>query len=196
MLRRFNLALPFLFPLLIAATAVRPPAPSRPQEKPPRGLSAAHAESPGPSNCQACHGPENKVEPRLCLACHAEIARELSPSAVKGFHREKGGECAVCHAEHQGSGTSIVPLDVKDFDHAETGTTLRGAHAGIKDCALCHKPALSLPRTRTTSYILVDPRCASCHRSPHPGREDECLACHNQSSWTVDRGPVDSPRGK
>ncbi len=196
MLKRVVIALTLLCPLVIAAAAFGPPALAAPQEKAPRPLSVAHAESPGPSNCKACHGPGNKVEPGLCLACHAEIARQLAPSAVKGFHRDKGDDCAVCHAEHQGPGTSIVPLDVKDFDHAETGTILRGAHAGIKNCALCHKPALSLPRARTTSYILADARCRACHRSPHPGREDECLACHDQTSWTVDRGPAGSSRGK
>ncbi len=187
--RRLAATISTLIPLLAAVLLLRPAAPAAPQEKPQRALSAAHEESPGPSNCKACHGPENKVAPSSCLACHSEIARELAPAAVKGFHRDKGDDCAVCHAEHQGPAASIVPLDVKGFDHAETGTTLQGAHAKVKDCALCHKPGLSLPRTRTTSYILLDPSCRACHASPHPGREDQCLACHNQSSWTVDRGP-------
>ncbi len=153
-------------------------------QEPPGPLSRAHASSPG-LVCKACHGPDQKILPSNCLACHPEIARQKG--AAKGYHRDKSEGCADCHAEHQGEGKSIVPLDLKDFDHAETGTEQQGAHRTVADCAKCHRPEISLPRTLTKSYIIKDAGCRSCHRPPHPGRQDDCLACHNRDSWTVDR---------
>ena len=29
--------------------------------------------------------------------------------------------------------------------------------------------------------------CRGCHQPPHPGRQNDCLACHNQNSWSADR---------
>jgi len=153
-------------------------------QQPPGPLSPAHAVSPG-TNCQACHGPDHKVLPEKCLACHQEIARQAA--APKGYHRDKNEGCADCHAEHQEPGKSIVPLDVKDFDHSETGTVLGGAHQKISGCDRCHRPDNTLPRTKTKSYIFKDTGCRACHRPPHPGRQDDCLACHNQDSWSIDR---------
>jgi hypothetical protein len=153
-------------------------------QTPPGPLSPGHAVSPG-TNCQACHGAGNKVLPEKCLACHKEISRQAG--APKGYHRDKQDSCADCHAEHQGAGKSIVPLDVKDFDHSETGTVPAGAHQKVVGCDRCHRPDNTLARTQAKSYILKDPGCRSCHRPPHPGRQDDCLACHDQNSWSVDR---------
>jgi hypothetical protein len=150
----------------------------------PGPLSVAHAETPGP-NCQSCHGPDKKAATSKCLACHQEIARQQS--APKGFHRDKNEGCADCHAEHQGKDASLVPLDIKSFDHSETGTFLRGPHQKVTDCGLCHRPDNTLSRTKTRSYILKDAGCRACHRSPHPGRQDDCLACHSPEKWAIDR---------
>ncbi len=162
--------------------------PQQPQayKQAPGPLSPAHAASPGAANCSACHDAQNKVTAAKCLACHREIAAESA--SAKGFHADKGEDCTVCHAEHQGPETPLVPLDVKTFDHAETGTPLVGAHRLVKDCALCHRPEISVPRKETRSYILIRSECADCHASPHPGREDKCLACHNPTTWSVERG--------
>lgn len=175
------LSLPLAIFLLSALAA----APGTAGQEPPGPLSRAHSASPG-LVCKACHGPDQKVLPSNCLACHPEIARQNG--APKGYHRDKAEGCADCHAEHQGAGKSIVPLDVKDFDHAETGTEHQGAHRKVSECARCHRPENTLARTVTRSYILKDNGCRSCHRPPHPGRQDDCLACHNLDSWAVDRG--------
>lgn len=157
----------------------------RPQSQElPGPLSVGHAENPGP-NCQSCHGPDMKTVPSKCLACHKEIARQ--PSAPKGFHRDKAEGCADCHAEHQGAGKSLVPLDVKGFDHSETGTVLSGPHQKVSDCGRCHRPEISYPRVKTRSYILKTSGCRTCHPSPHPGRQDDCLACHTPETWTINR---------
>ncbi|NTV81322.1 MAG: cytochrome c family protein, partial [Candidatus Aminicenantes bacterium] len=92
----------------------------------PGPLSAAHAAKPGDAGCAQCHQAPGEISPAKCLACHVEIASRIA--AKSGFHRDKAGDCAVCHAEHQGRNANIVPLDPADFDHAETGADLQGAH--------------------------------------------------------------------
>ncbi len=161
------------------------------ERQPPGPLSPAHQESPGVSSCSACHTPEGAAAPEKCLACHEEIARQ--PTSSKGYHRDKPGDCAVCHTEHQGPGTSLVPLDREDFDHSETGTALEGAHIGVNDCDRCHRPEISFPRKKSKSYILTNSGCRACHNPPHPGRQDDCLACHSKNSWIVDREGVTQP---
>ncbi|MCX6568568.1 MAG: hypothetical protein NT147_05910 [Candidatus Aminicenantes bacterium] len=151
----------------------------------PGPLSAAHVLKPGEADCSACHVAAGKVSPAKCLACHTEIASRIA--AQKGYHRDKADDCAVCHVEHQGRQANIVPLEPASFDHTETGADIRGAHRMSKDCATCHTPANSYPRSQGRSYLLKVPGCRGCHTPPHPGRQDSCLACHTQESWTVER---------
>ena len=156
------------------------------KQEAPGPLSIAHAVTPGISNCSACHTPQYEVKPEKCLICHGEISKQAS--SEKGYHRDKQEDCFICHIEHQGSDALFVPLDLGNFDHSETGTELQGAHRKIEDCSLCHRPELSLPRNKTRSYIFNDSTCRTCHDSPHPGRQIDCLACHNRDSWIVRRG--------
>lgn len=150
----------------------------------PGPLSRYHAESPGLKNCEKCHDEELEVQPALCLACHKEIALRISEG--RGYHRDKGEDCAVCHAEHQGEDVPLVPLDPEDFDHEETGAVLKGAHRTVKDCRLCHRKDNTITKQNFRSYLFKKSGCLSCHNSPHPGREERCLECHNQSDWRVD----------
>ncbi|MCX6574354.1 MAG: hypothetical protein NTX99_10235 [Candidatus Aminicenantes bacterium] len=151
----------------------------------PGPLSAAHAAKPGAADCAACHVAPGKVAPAKCLACHTEIGTRIA--ANMGYHRDKADDCAVCHAEHQGRQASLVPLDPADFDHAETGADLQGAHLKVKACDTCHTPARTLARNQGRSYLYKVPGCRGCHNPPHPGRQDECLACHGQDHWRVGR---------
>lgn len=156
----------------------------------PAPLSAAHATKPGETNCTACHIAPGKIGPDKCLACHSEIASRIA--AQKGYHRDKGEACAVCHAEHQGRQTSIVPLDPAGFDHSETGAELGGAHRFTQECGTCHTPANTLQRSQGRSFLFKAAGCRGCHKPPHPGRQENCLACHGQDTWSVDRRP---PKG-
>jgi len=155
----------------------------------PGPLSAAHSAQPGDAECAKCHQAPGEISPAKCLACHTEIGSRIA--AGKGFHRDKADDCAVCHAEHQGRKANIVPLDPADFDHSETGADLQGAHLRPKTCDACHTPAGSHPRSVGRSYLLKVPGCRGCHAPPHPGRQDECLACHHQNSWIVGRRPAE-----
>jgi len=151
----------------------------------PGPLSAFHAVKPGESDCAACHSAPGETSPAKCLACHTEIASRIAAQA--GFHRDKADDCAVCHAEHQGRQANIVPLDPSDFDHAETGADLQGAHLRPKHCDVCHTAANSFPRSVGRSYLLKVPGCRGCHVPPHPGRQENCAACHSQNAWIVGR---------
>ena len=183
-MRQKRALLPVFFLALLSAASLSPVRgqTAAPQDS-PGPLSAAHASRPGDAACAACHAAPAKVAPAKCLACHAEIASRIA--AGTGYHRDKAEDCAVCHAEHQGRGEAIVPLDPASFDHSETGAVLEGAHLRTKDCAVCHTPANSFPRTQGRSYLLKVPGCRGCHRPPHPGRQENCLACHGQEAWTV-----------
>lgn len=170
----------------LAAVAAQGPSPGQsagPQDI-PGPLSAAHVPKPGEADCMACHISKGKIAPAKCLGCHEEIASRIT--AGKGYHRDKGDDCADCHAEHQGRQANIVPLERESFDHAETGAVLQGAHLKPKDCDKCHTLSNTLPRITGRSYLLKDSGCRGCHRSPHPGRQDSCLACHNEERWRVE----------
>jgi hypothetical protein len=150
----------------------------------PGELSPAHQDSPGLKNCSKCHNEDLEVEPSRCLACHKEIAARIAEA--RGYHRDKGEDCAVCHAEHQGMDVPLVPLDPEDFDHEETGVVLEGVHLEIKDCRRCHREDNTLPRKKTHSYLFRKSGCTVCHSTPHPGHQEKCLSCHSQNSWEVD----------
>jgi hypothetical protein len=192
-LRRLTL---FLLPLsaaifLLAAALPRDPGSGSAQvfdpAKMPGPLSAAHAVIPGTKGCGSCHIEKYGLSPEKCLACHAEIAVRIK--AGHGFHKDKKEGCPTCHAEHQGADASIIPLDPKDFDHAETGYVLEGAHAKVADCGRCHHGQAAFLRKTGKSYLLLDFRCSVCHTSPHPGRQVECLACHSKDTWRVEWTP-------
>jgi hypothetical protein len=177
---------------LLVRAASRAPAPSFSQETDVSGapgpLSASHAVKPGIKDCAACHTPEGDVLPGKCLACHQEIAVRIKEGRV--FHKDKGESCGACHAEHRGPDAGLLPLDPKDFDHSETGTVLAGAHARVAGCDRCHYSGAAFPRATGKSYLLRDASCSACHVSPHPGDQDECLACHGLESWRVDGDPA------
>lgn len=172
-----GLILAVAFAAAAASSAVQMPGP----------LSASHAVKPG-AECAACHAAAaGEIEPAKCLGCHSEIASRIA--AHQGFHRDKAGDCGTCHAEHQGRDVDLTHLDPADFDHSETGADLEGAHLkiDIRSCDTCHAKDRVLPRQTGRSYLLKVPGCVGCHDSPHPGREERCLACHDQDSWSVGR---------
>lgn len=150
----------------------------------PGELSPAHTEVPGLKQCSKCHSEELEVDPALCLACHQEISQRIS--AKRGYHQDKGDECAVCHMEHQGKEEPLVLLDPEDFDHEETGYKLQYAHKQVPDCRTCHREDRTIIRKNTRSYLFKQTGCQTCHTSPHPGRQEICLACHTQKDWRVD----------
>ena len=150
----------------------------------PGDLSAAHQDSPGLKNCSKCHNEDFEVPPAKCLSCHKEISMRISQN--RGYHRDKGDDCIVCHSEHKGADEPIVFLDPEDIDHEETGAVLKGIHQEVEDCHRCHREDNTIPRKKTRSYIFKESGCTVCHTSPHPSRQEKCLTCHTQKNWEVD----------
>ncbi len=145
------------------------------QDASPGPLSKAHAALEGPSTCQSCHEPDQRVTAGKCLSCHQPIRDRMARR--KGVHRDVTDECAPCHVEHLGLDADLRPIDPPSFDHAgETGFALAGRHVAVAtDCARCHK---------TRSFLQASPECSSCHTDPHQGAMDApCAACHSPEGW-------------
>ncbi|MCJ7581656.1 MAG: hypothetical protein MUP98_14115 [Candidatus Aminicenantes bacterium] len=147
-------------------------------------LSTIHTESPGLLSCMKCHNEDFEVVPKLCLTCHQEIARGITNQ--RGYHKDFGEDCVMCHTEHGGEETVLIEWVPADFDHEEIGIKLEGSHLSVSDCRDCHRSDNTIPRLKTQSYIFIKYGCEACHSSPHPGRQSECLACHTQKNWRVE----------
>lgn len=151
--------------------------------KPPGKLSTVHGELRGEKNCTKCHAAAGEVGPSRCLACHGELAARIQ--AGTGYHRDKNEGCGDCHQEHQGENTPLIQWDVEEFDHAETGYVLTGAHEKIKECNRCHRPALAPAREKSKSFLLQDNCCSACHPDAHRGNYPQCRDCHTTKEWWV-----------
>lgn len=137
----------------------------------PGRLAAAHASLEGLSNCSKCHEQGRKVTARKCLACHAPIAQRIAGNV--GVHRNTGGGCVTCHADHAGTEGELRPFDQKGFDHtANTSFPLDGKHEPLAArCSACHK---------TRSFVTAPTACASCHADVHKGSlGNACQTCHS-----------------
>lgn len=75
----------------------------------PGDLSRSHAFLS--NNCAACHTPVKGVEPKLCIACHADNTALLQRQPT-AFHAQIQ-VCSGCHLEHQ-AGTRMPTT----MDHA------------------------------------------------------------------------------
>ena len=137
----------------------------------PGKLAAAHASLEGLSNCTKCHGQGQKVSPQKCLACHAPIADRIARKT--GVHKDAGGDCVICHADHAGVDGQLKPFDQRGFNHTtNTSFPLTGKHAPLAlQCAACHK---------TPSFLTASTSCTSCHADIHKGSlGNTCENCHS-----------------
>jgi hypothetical protein len=164
----------------------------------PGSLALVHGradELDGGDDCSACHGGWFSSMNESCVECHAPIGEQLEAQA--GLHGilqpDLARTCALCHAEHHGSGFALVNgqsfalagvSDPEAFDHARIGWVMDGAHLEL-DCAECHVHARTvvLPEGEPR-FLGLDQGCATCHEDPHEGRMAiECASCHGQSKW-------------
>lgn len=137
----------------------------------PGPLARPHASLEGVANCVKCHERGRRVTAQKCLACHQPIALRIARKA--GVHKDVGGDCVRCHAEHAGVNGELRPFDQNAFDHAAaTGFALTGRHAlGAQRCAACHKGR---------SFVDASPACATCHTDVHkPSLGANCATCHS-----------------
>lgn len=162
----------------------------------PGPLSKAHRTLDSAVNCTSCH-KLGATRTLRCLECHSEIASRLR--AGRGLHASYGlkadssQQCAQCHSEHNGLDFPIVKWTPtpSGFDHAKTGYSLQGKHAGLA-CNRCHTPEhiakaemFSIQvRDKSRTFLGVGPNCVNCHQDEHHGRLGQnCQQCHNFDDW-------------
>ncbi len=118
-----------------------------------------------PLACESCHRMEAfTVDQVACQDCHAGEDLAFMRDHTAGF----GAACLDCH-----DGTDRMA----DFDHAQTGFALSGAHETAA-CLDCHREA---------ALTGLGSQCADCHQEPaiHAGLFPlTCRDCHNSLSWS------------
>ena len=176
-----RLALPSVALCVVALGLLAPSAIAQSLESAiaPGDLARAHVKQE--SDCKNCHVRfERSAQPGLCLDCHKPVAADVR--ARTGYHgRLQERECRTCHTEHKGRDASIVKLDDKTFDHAQTDFALRGKHKETR-CALCHRPK--------ARHRDAPSACAGCHGKDDKHKEtlgQKCENCHTESDWKQTR---------
>jgi Cytochrome c7 and related cytochrome c len=169
--------------LLLAAVFAAAPAFAQVSPGP---LARAHRSLEGNSNCLKCHASNNAGMDDRCLDCHKTIA--ALEKAGRGFHaRVAKGTCAKCHPDHAGVDFALVDWPKNGpvgFDHGKSvGFLLEGKHATVA-CRDCHQPNHQKVKVAPTSWLGLDPACASCHADPHKGALGaDCARCHRPTTW-------------
>ncbi len=162
----------------------------------PGELSRPHASVEGLANCTKCHPQGQQLSQNACLDCHTELKGEVA--AGRGFHghlQGKARDCWTCHHEHQGRAFALVdwgPGGQKGFDHAKTGTPLKGKHAQVA-CEKCHDRrfiqdqavrALLEKQPGRKTFLGAPPACSACHFDEHRGQEGtDCAKCHDERNF-------------
>jgi hypothetical protein len=162
----------------------------------PGELARAHASLEGLSNCTKCHPRGKVLSQGTCLDCHEELKGRIGQG--RGYHGLMKGaerECWTCHHDHQGRDFAMVewgPGGQRGFDHARTGFTLKGRHAGV-DCQKCHdRKLIADPAVRTMlekqpsrkTFLGSPSACNACHGDEHRGQlGTDCQKCHDEKAW-------------
>lgn len=159
----------------------------------PGPLARAHSSLEGNLQCQKCHGKSKGEMDRKCLACHEEIAWEVSNA--RGFHgREAKSKCAGCHPDHGGVDFKLIAWpdqSPEKFDHKRAGFALQGKHAGVA-CEKCHVAPHAAPEVagklkhkgNDLAWAGMDRNCRTCHEDFHKGAlGDNCASCHSEQGW-------------
>lgn len=176
----------------------------------PGALSQSHAFLT--NNCAACHTPVTGVEPRLCIACHADNKALLQrqPTAFHGNIQV----CSGCHLEHQGSvrmptameHALLALIGHKELAHGRPASNTVGSGsntdsgetegcAGVAGCGSSNfTPMTQLPsvfgvpvnhpRNSDDASML---NCVGCHatKDRHQGLFGSgCTQCHATTQWT------------
>lgn len=166
-------------PLVLFMAGCRMSTPISPGE-----LAAAHAELEGTNNCTKCHALRNKVTDNKCLECHEMIGEMINTGM--GYHASdevQKKNCFDCHSDHHGRDFEIIHFDTTTFNHETTGYALQGSHQDLR-CNDCHQPQFIADKelkSKTGTYMGLQPGCANCHADPHQGTlSADCSSCHDQ----------------
>ncbi|MDH3198907.1 MAG: hypothetical protein OEO21_11780 [Candidatus Krumholzibacteria bacterium] len=164
----------------------------------PGELAQAHAFLEGVKNCLRCHQLGAGPSAEKCMECHVEIGERVRDK--KGLHHVvvnvQGRACFSCHSDHAGRNFQLVlwPEGRDNFDHAQAGWELEGAHAS-QDCRSCHREAFiaasfdSKHVNSATTFLGLDTSCRGCHFDEHRGQLGlDCASCHGQGAWRPAQG--------
>lgn len=159
----------------------------------PGALNKAHADLEGVENCTQCHAVGQKLSADKCLACHQPIKMEREQH--QGLHGQPAyAKCERCHIEHQGRTVDLIYWKEgrDNFNHAQTGFILKGAHQKLK-CRQCHNSDyIQNPSLLTTNkkdlnrtFLGLQTNCLSCHIDEHRKQfsNRNCLDCHSMDGW-------------
>lgn len=111
--------------------------------------------------CRYCHQPFQTTLGEMCLACHTEIASELTDP--EGFHTQlqNAGRCHLCHSDHHGRefNPTLAALDFFDHDFARFSTV-----------------------HHQENYDGTPIACSACHDQDDYGRVEDviCQDCHGE----------------
>ena len=194
MLRYGGLAMIIVSMLLAPAAGASPAATLKGLLLSPGDLSAAHADLT--DKCESCHAQFKRgAQDNLCLDCHTRIEKDLA--SHEGFHgRLAVSACNQCHSEHLGRDADITGLDVDRFHHADTGFSLKGAHASLA-CEQCHNDSHREKGKMPGKFRLTGTACKDCHSDLHRGRlEGSCDSCHTTTEWQKTNFDHDTTRFK
>lgn len=149
------------------------------------GGVATHAQLQ--ANCAACHPApwSSQTMADRCLACHAEVAAEVSGRT--GLHGRLMGSfsaptCKGCHTEHRGAKAALTVRDPATFPHDLTRFSLRGHMRGEGigriTCEQCHPKDLTQFDQATCSecHARLNANFMARHQAEFGPK---CLLCHN-----------------
>ncbi|MFH1810308.1 MAG: hypothetical protein ABIJ09_16300 [Pseudomonadota bacterium] len=166
----------------------------------PGPLARPHTKLEGLRQCTKCHELGAKVDGKLCLECHRDLAQGIARQ--RGMHAQaevKDKGCLSCHRDHRGIDASLTEWkgSREQFDHKRSGWALDGKHAKAA-CAACHRAALvRAPELRKrlgdgkepATYLGLDRSCNACHFDEHRGQLGKaCQRCHDATAFAPARG--------
>lgn len=124
--------------------------------------------------CSDCHTTPGNYEIFTCITCHTNPETNQEHNGVNGYVYNSTA-CLACHP----TGSEAV-----NFNHAETGFALTGAHT-VATCIDCH----------AAGFEGTPSECVACHndefnQAANPshtalGLSTDCMACHTtEPGWS------------
>ena len=135
------------------------------------------------NDCARCHPAawSTTTQADLCLACHVDIAKQLSraDSVHSLMLKNQQVSCRACHPDHRGSQAALTDMQSGTFPHDGTGYSLR-SHQRRSDgqafaCTDCHGSDI----TRFDPLV-----CSTCHEQV----DKVFMASHTQAYGSACRG--------
>ena len=149
------------------------------------GGVSSHADLAG--QCRACHTApwESTTMDDRCLACHADVATELTDLGTQHGRMmaiDPAAACRDCHPEHNGSDAPLTDIESWRYPHQLSGYFLDAhqfkAEGDPFRCSDCHGNDVTTfdVATCTTCHDQRDSGFATAHTAAYG---PACLDCHD-----------------